>query len=97
MGRGGGGIKPGSEHGTTDPFSYNIVSGGVHVNDLNATILHCLGVDHERLTFPFQGLDPRLTGVEPHGPVYPVLTCCRAAAASEVRPAGDATGNPSAT
>jgi len=70
----GGGIKPGIEHGTTDPFSYNIVSGGVHVNDLNATILHCLGVDHERLTFPFQGLDQRLTGVEPHGPVYPVLT-----------------------
>ena len=70
----GGGIKPGIEYGETDPFSYNIVADGVHVNDLNATILHCLGIDHERLTFPFQGLDQRLTGVEPHGPVHDILT-----------------------
>jgi len=69
----GGGIKPGIEHGQTDDYAYNIVSGGVHTNDLNATILHCLGIDHERFTFRFQGLDQRLTGVEPHGPVYPIL------------------------
>jgi len=69
----GGGIKPGIEHGQTDDYAYNIVSGGVHTNDLNATILHCLGIDHERFTFRFQGLDQRLTGVEPHSPVYPIL------------------------
>lgn len=60
----GGGIKPGYLHGETDDFSYNIVRDPVHVNDLNATILHCLGIDHERFTFKFQGLDQRLTGVE---------------------------------
>ena len=44
--------------------SYNVVENPVHVNDLNATILHCLGLDHTRLTYPFQGLDQRLTGVD---------------------------------
>ena len=52
-------------YGETDDFSYNIAEKPVHVNDLNATILHCLGIDHERFTFKFQGLDQRLTGVEP--------------------------------
>jgi Protein of unknown function (DUF1501) len=60
----GGGVKRGYIHGETDDFSYNIVRDPVHINDLNATILHCLGVDHERLSFKFQGLDQRLTGVE---------------------------------
>ena len=60
----GGGIRGGISHGETDDFSYNIVDKPVHVNDLNATILHCLGIDHERFTFKFQGLDQRLTGVE---------------------------------
>ncbi|MBL6757996.1 MAG: DUF1501 domain-containing protein [Planctomycetes bacterium] len=60
----GGGIKPGITHGTTDDWSYNVVEGGVHVNDLNATILHQLGIDHERFTYPYLGLDQRLTGVE---------------------------------
>jgi hypothetical protein len=60
----GGGIRGGSLLGTTDDFSYNIVENPVHVNDLNATIFHCLGIDHRRLTFRFQGLDQRLTGVE---------------------------------
>lgn len=59
----GGGIKGGLVHGETDDFSYNIVNGGVHINDLHATILHCLGVDHERLTYRFQGRDFRLTDV----------------------------------
>ncbi|MDA0659337.1 MAG: DUF1501 domain-containing protein [Planctomycetota bacterium] len=60
----GGGMKRGYVHGETDEFSYNIVRDPVPVNDLNATILHCMGIDHRRFTFKFQGLDQRLTGVE---------------------------------
>ncbi|MFT5300050.1 MAG: hypothetical protein ACI814_000824, partial [Mariniblastus sp.] len=59
----GGGIKGGITHGQTDEFSYNVVEDGVHVRDFNATILHQLGIDHNRLTFPFLGLDQKLTGV----------------------------------
>ncbi len=69
----GGGIKPGIVHGETDDFSYNIVKDPVHVNDLHATILDCLGLDHERLSVPFQGLDVRLSGVEEHHPVKAIL------------------------
>ncbi len=61
----GGGIKPGISFGETDDFSYNIVEAPVHLNELNATILHCMGIDHTRFSFPVQGLDLRLTGVEP--------------------------------
>jgi uncharacterized protein (DUF1501 family) len=61
----GGGIKPGTVFGETDDFCYNIASDPVHVHDLNATILRCLGIDHEKLTFKFQGRDYRLTDV--HG------------------------------
>lgn len=61
----GGGIKPGFEYGATDDFSYNIADNPVHIRDLNATILHQLGIDHERFTFKFRGLDQKLTGVEP--------------------------------
>lgn len=60
----GGGIQGGVSHGETDEFAYNIASDGVHIRDLNATMLHCLGIDHERFTYRFQGLDQRLTGVE---------------------------------
>ena len=60
----GGGIRGGVNHGETDDFSYNIVKDPVHVHDLNATILHCLGVDHERLVHRFQGREYRLTDVE---------------------------------
>jgi len=60
----GGGVKPGIELGATDDFSYNIVERPVHLNDLNATILHCLGIDHNRFTYKYQGLDQKLTGVE---------------------------------
>ncbi len=63
----GGGIQPGMTYGETDEFSYNIVKDPVHVHDLHATILHCLGVDHKRLTYKFQGRDFRLTDV--HGDV----------------------------
>jgi uncharacterized protein (DUF1501 family) len=69
----GGGIKAGIVHGETDDFSYNVVENPVHVNDLNATILHCLGIDHEKFTFKFQGLDQRLTGVEGAQPVKALL------------------------
>ena len=60
----GGGVKGGIHFGKTDDFSYNVIEDPVHVRDLHATMLHLLGVDHERLIFPFQGLDQRLTGVE---------------------------------
>jgi hypothetical protein len=59
----GGGIKPGITIGETDDYCYNVVSDPVHVHDLQATILHCLGVDHKRLTFKFQGRHFRLTDV----------------------------------
>ena len=62
----GGGIKPGIVYGETDDFSYNIVRDPVHIHDLNATLLHCLGIDHERLTYRFQGRDHRLTDVHGH-------------------------------
>jgi hypothetical protein len=61
----GGGIKAGHTHGETDDFSYNVVRDPVHVFDLHATMLHCLGIDHERLTYRFRGRDYRLTDV--HG------------------------------
>ena len=61
----GGGVKGGISLGETDDFSYNIVESPVHLNELNATILHCMGIDHSHFTFPSQGLDMRLTGVEP--------------------------------
>ena len=62
----GGGVKPGVVHGVTDDYGYNIVQDPVHIHDLNATLLHCLGVDHERLTYRFQGRDYRLTDVHGH-------------------------------
>jgi hypothetical protein len=69
----GGGIRGGVSYGETDDFSYNVVRDPVHVNDLNATLLHCLGIDHSRFTFRFQGLDQRLTGVEPAHVVKGIL------------------------
>jgi hypothetical protein len=63
----GGGIKPGVTHGATDDFGYNVADKPVHVHDLQATLLHLLGIDHERLTYKFQGRYYRLTDV--HGQV----------------------------
>jgi len=60
----GGGIQGGVVHGETDDFSYNIAQDPCHINDLNATILDCMGIDHERFTYKFQGLEQKLTGVE---------------------------------
>ncbi len=59
----GGGIKPGIVHGATDDFGYNVVKDPVHVHDFQATVLHCLGMEHEKLTYRFQGRDFRLTDV----------------------------------
>jgi hypothetical protein len=62
----GGGIKPGITYGRTDDFCFNIAENPVHVHDLQATILRCLGFDHERLTYRFQGRHYRLTDVHGH-------------------------------
>jgi Protein of unknown function (DUF1501) len=59
----GGGVRPGTTYGKTDDFSYNITENPVHIHDLQATILRCLGIDHERLTYRYQGHDHRLTNV----------------------------------
>jgi len=69
----GGGVKGGFEYGQTDDFCYNITENPVHIRDLNATILHCLGIDHRRLTFKYRGLDARLTGVEESRVVREIL------------------------
>ncbi|MDA0841891.1 MAG: DUF1501 domain-containing protein [Planctomycetota bacterium] len=70
----GGGVKGGVVHGETDDFSYSPIENPVHVNDINATILHCLGIDHERFSVRHQGLDMRLTGVEKANPVTAILS-----------------------
>ena len=69
----GAGVKGGTVYGETDDFSYNVVKDPVHIRDINATILHCLGIDHRKLTYKFQGLDMRLTGVEEARPVTGIL------------------------
>ena len=69
----GAGIKTGITHGSTDDFSYNITHDPVHLNELNATILDRMGIDHSRFTFPFQGLDQRLTGVEEVHPIQALM------------------------
>ena len=67
----GGGVNAGYSHGTTDEYSYNVVEDGVHIHDFHATIMHLLGIDHERLTFKYQGRHFRLTDV--HGKVVKEL------------------------
>ncbi len=69
----GGGIRPGVTVGATDELGFHVVDQPIHVQDVQATILHCLGIDHERLTYAYQGLDFRLTGVEEHHPVEALL------------------------
>lgn len=70
----GGGVKGGVDYGESDDFSYNIAEKPAHLNDVNATILHQCGIDHERFTFKFQGLDARLTGVEHQHPIREILS-----------------------
>ena len=69
----GGGIKPGTTYGKTDEFSYNVAEDPVHVRDLHATALQLLGIDHERFSYRFQGLDFKLTGVDPSRVVSDIL------------------------
>ncbi len=69
----GGGVQGGISYGNTDELGYHAVENPVHVRDLHATMLHLLGIDHRRFSFPFQGLDMRLTGVEPAHPVSGIL------------------------
>jgi hypothetical protein len=70
----GGGIKPGISYGETDELGYNAVKDVVHVRDLHATILHLMGIDHSRFTVKFQGLDTKLTGVEPASVINGILS-----------------------
>ena len=70
----GGGVKTGSSYGSTDELGYHASENPVHVRDLHATMLHLLGIDHHRFSVPFQGLDMRLTGVEPARVLHDVLT-----------------------
>jgi hypothetical protein len=70
----GGGIKPGMTLGETDDFCYNIAENPVHIRDLHATLLHCLGIDHGRFSYKFRGLHTRLTGVEDAHVVKGILT-----------------------
>ena len=69
----GGGIKSGTTFGKTDDYGYNIAEDGVHIHDLHATVLHLLGIDHERLTYKYQGRHFRLTDVHGHV-VRPILS-----------------------
>ena len=69
----GGGIKRGLSYGETDDFSYNIVKDPIHIRDLHATMLHQFGFDHNRLTFKFQGLDQKLTGVMPAKVIHDLI------------------------
>ena len=70
----GGGIKPGVTYGATDDFGFHSAENPVHVQDIHATILHCLGFDHERLSVSRQGLDFRLTGVEPRRVIREIVS-----------------------
>lgn len=69
----GGGVKGGVVHGETDEFSYNITKDPVHLRDFQATMMHLFGIDHERFTYKYQGLNQKLTGVEPAQKVDAVL------------------------
>ena len=70
----GGGIKPGISYGNTDELGYHATENPVHIRDLHATMLHLLGINHQRFSVPYQGLDMRLTGVEPARVLHEVLT-----------------------
>jgi uncharacterized protein (DUF1501 family) len=69
----GGGVRGGTSYGATDELGYHAVENRVSVHDLHATLLHQLGIDHSRFSVKFQGLDSRLTGVEPARVVHEIL------------------------
>ncbi len=81
----GGGVKPGTSYGNTDELGYHATENPVHVRDLHATMLHLLGIDHQRFSVPYQGLDMRLTGVEPARVLHEVLTKSLVRDASETK------------
>ncbi|MFN9712559.1 MAG: DUF1501 domain-containing protein, partial [Planctomycetota bacterium] len=70
----GGGFKPGTSYGATDEFGYHAVENRVSVHDVHATMLHLLGIDYQRFSVKFQGLDSRLTGVEPCRVIHDILS-----------------------
>ncbi len=70
----GGGIRRGIRIGATDDFGYNVTDNVIYVRDLHATMLHLLGIDHQRFTFKNQGLDDKLTGVEPARIIQEILS-----------------------
>ena len=69
----GGGVKGGTVYGETDDYCWSVTKDPVHIRDLNATILHQLGIDHNRLIYPYRGLDEKITGVEPAHPMAGIL------------------------
>ena len=70
----GGGVKRGFILGETDELGFHVTKNKAHVHDIQATILHCLGLDHTKLSVNFNGLDVRLTGVEEHHPIKDLLS-----------------------
>ncbi len=79
----GGGIRPGIVYGETDELGFGVVREEIHVHDLQATILHCLGLDHEKFTFRHQGREFRLTDV--HGRVVKEILAWRGATVGDTR------------
>jgi len=69
----GAGSQPGITYGSTDEFGYNVAENPVHVRDFHATLLHQLGINHEKFTFKHQGIDQRLTGVEEAHVIHDIL------------------------
>ncbi len=69
----GGGFKPGRIYGSSDDFAYHVAENPVHIRDLQATLLHLAGIDHDRFTYRHQGLDFKLTGVEPARVVHEII------------------------
>ena len=69
----GGGVKSGLSYGATDDYSYNVAENPVHIRDLHATVMQLMGIHHQTFTYPFQGLDFRLSGVEPARVVNEIL------------------------
>jgi len=69
----GGGIRPGTIHGETDDFCYNVINDPVHIRDINATILNRMGIDHDKFIYKHRGLDQRLVGVEPASTIQEIM------------------------
>ena len=70
----GGGVNAGTDYGETDELGHEAVVNRHHIRDLHATILHLMGLDHEKLSYHYGGLDQRLTGVVPAAPIYPLIS-----------------------